>query len=171
METNIEFLGEFPSTVGVPCSHQKPNNIFEGRFCHQPRHREVEKFPKLEVLRTYINKCANALESAHNIAKPVASEILMFILSDLDRMFHPEQPHAFPVCYGMKGYSLKTETLRNMIFHVLDEWHRRDMHVPVISFDGQWYRLLVRDSNGRPLTKLQLQKDVFGEAKKIPKQK
>jgi hypothetical protein len=41
----------------------------------------------------------------------------------------------------MKGYSLKTETLRNMIFHVLDEWHRRDMHVPVISFDGQWYKL------------------------------
>jgi hypothetical protein len=36
---------------------------------------------------------------------------------------------------------------------------------------GQWYRLLVRDSNGRPLTKLQLQKDVFGEAKKTPKQK
>jgi hypothetical protein len=29
--------------------------------------------------------------------------------------------------------------------------------------------LLVRDSNGRPLTKLQLQKDVFGEAKKNTK--
>jgi hypothetical protein len=87
-------------------------------------------------------------------------------MSDLDRMFKPEQPHAFPICYGMKGYSLKTDILRSMIFHVGDECEKRNLHMPIISLVGQWYRVLVRDSNGYPLTKLQLQKDVFVEAKK-----
>ena len=32
---NIEFLGEFPSTLATYCSHPKPTNIFEGRFYHQ----------------------------------------------------------------------------------------------------------------------------------------
>jgi hypothetical protein len=37
---------------------------------------------------------------------PIASEVLMFIMADLNRMFKPEQPHAFSICYGMKGYSV-----------------------------------------------------------------
>ena len=56
-----------------------------------------------------------------------------------------------------------------MIFHFVDECENRNLHVSIISFDGHWYRVLVRDSNGYPLTKLQLQKDVFVEAKKTSK--
>ena len=56
-----------------------------------------------------------------------------------------------------------------MLFHVVDECEKRNLHVPIISFDGQWYQVLVRDSNGYPPTKLQLQKDVFAEAKKTSK--
>jgi hypothetical protein len=53
-----------------------------------------------------------------------------------------------------------------MLFHVVDECEKRNLHVPIISFDGQWYRVLVRDSNGYPPTKLQLQNNVFAEEKK-----
>ena len=56
-----------------------------------------------------------------------------------------------------------------MIFHVVDECEKRNLPVSKISFDGQWYRVLVRDSIGYPLTKLQLQKDVFAEAMKTSK--
>jgi hypothetical protein len=50
-----------------------------------------------------------------------------------------------------------------------DECEKRNLHVPIISFDGQWYRVLVRDSNGYPPAKLQLQKNVFAEEKKTSK--
>jgi hypothetical protein len=53
-----------------------------------------------------------------------------------------------------------------LLFHVVDECEKRNLHVPIISFDGQWYRVLVRDSNGYPPTKLQLQNNVFAEEKK-----
>ena len=56
-----------------------------------------------------------------------------------------------------------------MLFHVVDECENRNLHVSIISFDGQWYRVLVRDSNGYPPTKLQLQKNVFAEEKKTSK--
>lgn len=105
-KTNIEFLGEFPSTLAISCFHPKPTNIFEGRFYHQCQSREPEKFPTIETLRTYENKCSVSLKSAHNITKPIASEVLMFIMADLDRMFKPVQTHAFPICYGMKRYSV-----------------------------------------------------------------
>ena len=64
---------------------------------------------------------------------------------------------------------MKADTLRSMIFHVVDECENRNLHVSIISFDGHWYRVLVRDSNGYPLTKLQMQEDVFVEAKKTSK--
>ena len=74
-KTNIEFHGEFPSTLAISCFHQKPTNIFEGRFYHQYQSREPEKFPTIETLRTYVNKCSVSLKSAHNITKPIASEV------------------------------------------------------------------------------------------------
>ena len=103
---NIEFLGEFPSTLAISCFHPKPTHMFEGRFYHQCQSREPEKFPTIETLKTYVNKCSVSLKSAHNITKPIASEVLMFIMSDLDRLLKPEQAHAFPICYGMKRYSV-----------------------------------------------------------------
>jgi hypothetical protein len=66
-KTNIDFLGEFPSTLAISCFHPKPTNIFEGRFYHQCQSREPEKFPTIETLRTYVNKCSVSLKSAHNI--------------------------------------------------------------------------------------------------------
>ena len=91
-------------------------------------------------------------------------------MTDLDRLYNAEIPHAIPVAYGLKGYSLATDALRKTLQHVLLACHQKGMYVPVASFDGQWYRLAVRDANDNPLTKLQLQKDVWKSAQKCSKQ-
>jgi hypothetical protein len=38
-----------------------------------------------------------------------------------------------------------------------------------ISFDGQWYKMTVRDGNDSPLTILQSQKQIWNSMKKIDK--
>ena len=45
----------------------------------------------------------------------------------------------------------------------------RQLKVPPITFDGQWYALMVRDEEGKPLTKLQVQMDVWKEVTKMKK--
>ena len=40
-----------------------------------------------------------------------------------------------------------------------------------MSFDGQYYRISVRDEHGKPLTVLQLAKDTWDKAKRTPKSK
>ena len=52
-----------------------------------------------------------------------------------------------------------------MVECVLQECYVRGLYIPVISFDEQCFSLAIRDSHGNPLTMLQLQKDVYTEAK------
>jgi hypothetical protein len=73
--------------------------------------------------------------------------------------------------FEFRGRGLAWEIYRDQIIFLTRSplFLKRNLHVPIISFDGQWYRVLVRDSNGYPLTQLQLQEDVFVEAKKTSK--
>ena len=47
----------------------------------------------------------------------------------------------------------------------LQSCYDQGIHVACTCFDGQWFRLAVRDANDKPLTLLQLQKDVHAEAR------
>ena len=60
---------------------------------------------------------------------------------------------------------MRADVMRNMIECVLQECYVPGLYIPVISFDAKWFSLAIRDSHGKPLTMLQLQKDVYTEAK------
>lgn len=91
------------------------------------------------------------------------------MLSDLNRSKKKEIPHAVPIAYGLSGYSLKTENIRKMLHVLVRNCEKYDMRVDVLSSDGQFCKLAVREGNGSPLTILQLQKDAWEEAKKVSK--
>lgn len=98
-----------------------------------------------------------------------SKEVIVVMLSDLDRMNQPDIPHAIPVAYGLAGYSLKTENIRRLLLQVLIECAQRNLHVPVLSSDGQFYKLAVQNINGDPLTVLQVAKSVWKFNCSIPK--
>ena len=79
--------------------------------------------------------------------------------------YRREQKYAVPIGYAFKGYSLQSSSLRNMLDQILRKCFEVGLYVPVVSFDGQWARLAVRSKEDAPLTMLQLQKDVFAEAR------
>ncbi|KAH3724879.1 hypothetical protein DPMN_050706 [Dreissena polymorpha] len=60
--------------------------------------------------------------------------------------------------------------MKRIAEHVLNVCHDAEIHIPAISFDGKWHLLAVRDANNKPLTKLQLQKDIWKEIEGKKKQ-
>ena len=110
-----------------------------------------------------------AISTCHRLSCRKASEVLVFLLADLDRIHKPEVPHAFSVAYALKGYSMKSEIMRKMTQDVLNELFVQGLYTPVVSYDGQWASLSIRDEFGKPLTLLELQRSVYNEVKQLKK--
>lgn len=56
-----------------------------------------------------------------------------------------------------------------MLEQVHTECHKAGIHIPAVSFDGQWHNIVTRSASGKPLTIYQLQKDVWQEAERTSK--
>ena len=110
----------------------------------------------------------NMFKNAYQVCRQRATEFPGFMVSDLDRTASATEIYSIPMAFAMKGYSLPTNILGEMIDTVLMECASAGLYVPVCSFDGQWYRISVRDLNDFPLSILQLQKDVYHEIKRLP---
>ena len=169
LANNVTFLLEVPSVKCIPC--EESTDLPTDLYCTKHKSGISENVPiiKMDELNEIVYNAGVYLQRAYQLNRNKASELLGFMLSDLDRSYSPEALHSIPVAYGLKGYSLPTDTLRTMVDDVLKECSVRGLYVPVCSFDGQWCRLVIRDKESKPLTVLQLQKDVFSEAKKLSK--
>lgn len=98
--------------------------------------------------RTFL-RCGELIAHVHKLCVKKASEVLVFLLGDLDRVYKSELPHAFPIGYGFKGYSMSTETMRKMIKDVLYALFIRGIYTPVVSYDGQWAKLAFQTAEGK----------------------
>jgi hypothetical protein len=63
----------------------------------------------------------------------------------------------------LKGYSLDAQTMRQMCNFVIGECAKEGIRIVGMVTDGQLHRLICRDEDDKPLTRLQLQKDVWRE--------
>lgn len=129
-----------------------------------------EQRPECDV-ELVINAAALAIEEVHQLCRKKATEVLVWLLSDTDRVWDPEIPHSTPVAYAMKGYSLPVQQMRAMHDHVLQRCYEKNIDVVCSTFDGQWLGLATRDEANKPLTLLQLQRDVYEQSSKTSRQK
>lgn len=118
----------------------------------------------IDVISNSVKSC---IMDAFQVCRKKATEVLVWILADTDRIFSKGIPYALPVAYAMKGYSLGTQVMREMHEHVLQACYEKNLRVVASCFDGQWTKLATRDKKGKPLTEMQLQRDVYGDASKM----
>ena len=79
------------------------------------------------------------------------------MLSDSDRMkLANDDTYTHSIGYAMKGYSLKVQTIHDMIKFLRNVLHQYDIPVLCECFDGQWANLAFKDREGDPLTILHL---------------
>lgn len=164
MEEKVVFKKEVKSVTGQVCPIS--SGSVEAPYCD---HKERSKSCTLcvdDVLQLIFESQAVFNES-YKLPRKRATEFLGFLLSDLDRNVSHNDLYSLPIAFGMKGHSLPCKILREMIEHVLYACSKAGLYVPVCSFDGQWYRIAVRDQNEFPLTLLQLQKDIYHEVKRM----
>ena len=69
----------------------------------------------------------------------------------------------------MKGPSLNNKVFRLMTDYVISECEQKELSICVTSADGQWHKYGVRDSDNEPLTKYQLQRELYGKVKRQQK--
>ncbi|MEW8545065.1 MAG: YqaJ viral recombinase family protein, partial [Candidatus Thiodiazotropha sp.] len=110
------------------------------------------------------------LKHTYELNRSLASEILVFMVNDLNRQYHFEISNSHPIAYAMKGSSLPANNFRQMVDHVIAACESKGLPILVICTDGQWARYGARDFDEQPLTVLQVQRDTWKEAKSETKQ-
>ena len=68
---------------------------------------------------------------AHDLERRKANEVLFFLLTDTDQTYNKDKPNAVPVVYGLKGHSLNSETVRQIVTDVRNFLHHHNINVSV----------------------------------------
>ncbi|KAK3085103.1 hypothetical protein FSP39_024263 [Pinctada imbricata] len=119
IERNVKFLGEFQSVKGTECTGR--TSIIDDPYCTHQNTMIGSQNRIVSELKEALVESTNVFKTAYQLNRTKASELLGFIISDLDRMSSPGQIQAVPFAFGLKGYSLPTDILRSMLEHVISE--------------------------------------------------
>ncbi|WAQ99722.1 hypothetical protein MAR_024095, partial [Mya arenaria] len=154
-----EFLGEFQSVFAAQCTgfpdlNSNANASYEKR--PEATEQQIQSL-SLERICQFLLKGLNQMTEAYVFQKPIASEVQVYLMSDMDRSWNREIGLGLPITYLFKGYSLTMAAARQVLEEVLNACYKCKAHVPCVCFDGQFARLKYFDLKDQPLTLFALQ--------------
>ncbi|CAC5402763.1 unnamed protein product [Mytilus coruscus] len=85
-------------------------------------------------------------------------DVMVFMLSDLDRTYAIDKSYVFSVAYGLSQKHLKADTVRQMLEFLREQLKTYNIHVQVQAFDGQFSKLSIVSYDGSSLSELQERK-------------
>ena len=173
---DVELVAELPMIKGIDsqwnANQHMSNFIFRKGRSTGPRDNIITN---VEYINTrIIDLCTQSIrliESAHQLERRRASEVLLFVATDSDRQFNKDKPSSVPIAYALKGRSIRNSTGRKMINLVRDRLKANNTNVLCEAVDGQWSGLVFRNENSEPLTLFELQRDIWTKFKKMSKDK
>ena len=167
---NCSFVAEFPSLKGVPCTYQPTET--KSVFGHHMDDASImnESFSVGRILAA-LDTSKQAINQAYDVLRQPAKEVLVTVISDLDRQARSidSVAHAIPIHYGLSGFSLNMKTVRGMLGEIVKAICDRDLNVKAEEFDGQFLELSVEDEDGKSLTICRFMKRFWESVKKIEK--
>ena len=166
VKTNVSLLAELPSLRSEVIGDLQ--TIEESPYLFASARPPVPLSTVGELVQS-ISEGAEVVNEGFRLCRRKASEILAFVLSDVDRQQNLEVPYHLPVAYAMKGYSLPVNIARGMLKEVVHTLYEYDVEVACLSTDGQFHNIICRGLGDRPLTLGQLQKDVWKSVVKMAK--
>ena len=177
-KNNITFWGEFSSVKAIPCKITRDEvsstadlqTVYHSHTAERSHAQSESKKLKVIDIEQVLQNVSDSISNASLLTKPRATNVIVYMLSDLDRTKHDEKKLlTIPVYYGLAGKSVPVATLRGLTQDVLCSVQQRGLHVACKGFDGQMYKLAVEDDNERSLTLLQEQKKLWLEENKNQK--
>ena len=172
IENNIKIVAEVPS---IYCTNRNNDDAWNpGCGAHNiPFTRKGKKLngsTLVSKLRLICKICRDLICEAYELQHHKATELLAFVISTTDRIHEGEKSKQLPITYALKGYSLTGETLQKLINDVRNKCKEYGIMVLADCTDGQWAKITNRSENGKPLTKIQFQKDCWHAVCKKSKQ-
>ena len=162
-----QFVAEFPSLLGIPCkcdNSEDPSDVFG--YHSQQMNVDVQTM-SFEDAVIATGGAMKALQNAYQIMRKPAKEVIVTVISDLERIATEFSAHAVPIQYGLSGFSFNMEVARAFINQAVEGCRKRKMSVKTVAFDGQFLEISVTDNKGRPLTVLQFMKKFWDSVMKM----
>ena len=78
------------------------------------------------------------LQKIHNVLRLRAMELLVFMISDKDRLQDSLAPNSMPLAYALKGRCLSNSELRYLINKVRNSLHEGKIKVLCEIYNSQW---------------------------------
>ena len=173
MSSHSAFRAEMPSVRGIQCGCTETVKSSQDLF-HQHQGTVLDVHERTEAVLVTLESSKNALQDAYNLIRRPAKELLLGVISDLDRTSQsncPESTYAVPFMYNLTGSSLKMDSVRSLIQERVKDVNAHGITVKVIAFDGQFLELSLTDYEHKPITLCRLDKMVWDEAKRVQKEK
>ena len=172
---NCQFVAEVP-TVNCLDDNSMDMTAMPGSKFFQMR----QRYPQLPAVRDNIEDINDSIIAAckmspslirksHQLERHKATELLLFVATDTDRMFCKDKPTSISVAFALKGRSICTMTARKLINQVRDKMKEQQIPILCECMDGQWAGIVFRDEEAQPLTVYELQQDAtkkFGRMSK-----
>lgn len=162
------FLGEFPSVYGYLPETLDSSGV--SPFIQPKSANDNKAAMTYDDLLKHLYLAKEVLLDTYELERPIASQVVVYLLADLDRLWKPEEPHAIPVTYFFRGYSLSMDVTRKITQDCKQRCKSQGLDIVVLAADGEFNQLMVRGNNGNPLTQHQLSKDIWSEVSKLSKQ-
>ena len=153
--THTSFFLESPSTTGYYGDLVKSTEVISA-YAVTPNHnfQEVAHNDVDYQVAVCSNEGKRFFLSAHTVLRKQATEVLVFMATNKDRIQTDTMPYSFPIAYAMKGSSMSNEDLRYMMDKLLSELRNKSIPVLCEVFDGQWHNYITTDRKNNCLTKL-----------------
>ena len=149
---NTRLLCELPcikgeTIIGMSCQNDFP-------FCDTPD-LNIVPICSADLMKTTLiaaEECVLMLKRINTILRVEATEALMFIITNSDRLGSGGMSTSLPLAYALKGNSLNNAQLRYLINKCRNILKERNIKVLVECYDGQWHKTVVYSQDGEPLT-------------------
>ena len=160
IETNCSVICELPR-ISANMNITDPHGRFTAYTKPDLRLKESSNILLEEEFEILASQLSEVIEEGFNHLRVEASEILAFVATNPHRIQIKGIPPHLPIAYGLRGASMSTETMRSMISNILEECDERNIGILCEVYDGQFHKLITRDKQNSPLTRLQFQQDFF----------
>ena len=154
-KTNSSFLCEVPLVFGEYGSLKiDPEVVSPYAVTTNLQQTEIDCDLVNKLVRLATTEATTFFQQTHNALWNQAHEVLVFMITEKDRLQQDRIPYAYPVAYALKGVSMGNADLRFMVSEVRAECCRRKIPLLCKVYDGQWQQFITSSVNGEHLTKL-----------------
>ena len=109
------------------------------------------------------------LQQIQNVLRLQATELLVFMISDKERLQDSSALNSMLLAYALKGRYLSNSELRYLINKVRNTLHERKIKVLCEIYDGQWQYTVMHDQDGNPLNRLRVSTGTWSRISKLSK--